>query len=272
LPPSSIAEAGSLTPDVLTTNPEILAVLIAVAGFIAANFLARLTERALMRLDGYLRRRAPTRLEQVDLRMLRQALKGLVYYGTLVFFLLLALRTLSITVVHEWLNLLLQYVPQLILGGLIILVGYFIGVVLRSLVAGLMGVNSDHLAPRLSQALVVTAAVLTGLAQTSIDVSFISNVLVILVAFFFGGLSLAFALGSRQLVENLLARRALDRYRIGDYVRLDKVQGRIVEILGTAVVLESEEGVVTVPTSRFVDSEVVLVREQIPGEDDAGSG
>jgi hypothetical protein len=55
-------------------------------------------------------------------------------------------------------------------------------------------------------------------------------------------------------------------------VRLDKVQGRIVEILGTAVVLESEEGVVTVPTSRFVDSEVVLVREQIPGEDDAGSG
>lgn len=165
----------------------------------------------------------------------------------------------------------MQFVPQLILGGLIILVGYFVGVVVRSLVAGLMSVNSDHLVPRLAQALVVTAAVLTGLAQTAIDISFISNVLVILVAFFFGGLSLAFALGSRQLVENLLARRALDRYRIGDLVRLNDIQGRIVEILGTAVVLESEEGIVTVSTSRFVDAEVLLVTEPESGGDGANA-
>ncbi len=169
------------------------------AGFLVANLLARLTEQLLMRLDGYLRRRSPARLEQVDMRMLRQALRGLVYYGSLVFFLLLALQTLSITVVREWLDLLLQYVPQLILSGLIMLSGYFIAVVLRGLVAGLMGVSGDHLAPRLTQVLVITSAVLTGLAQISIDISFISNVLVILLAFFFGGLSLAFALGSRQL-------------------------------------------------------------------------
>lgn len=259
-----------MTPDLLSKNPEILAVLIAVAGFLVANVLSRLTEQLLMRVDGYLRRRAPTRLEQVDLYMVRRALRGLVYYGSLVFFLLLALQTLSITVVREWLNLLLQYVPQLILGGLIILFGYFIGVVLRNLVAGVMGVSPDHVAPRLSQLLVVTSAVLTGLGQTSIDISFISNVLVILLAFFFGGLSLAFALGSRQLVENLLARRALDRYRTGDLVRLNDVQGRIVEILGTAVVLEAEEGIVTVPTSRFVDSEVLLVTERGAGGDDGG--
>jgi small-conductance mechanosensitive channel len=258
-------------PELLRNNPEVLAVLIAVAGFLVANILARFTERLLMRLDGYLQRRSPDRLEQVDMRMLRQALRGLVYYGSLVFFLLLALQTLSITVVREWLDLLLQYVPQLILSGLIMLSGYFIGVVLRGLVAGLMGVSADHLAPRLTQVMVVTSAVLTGLAQISIDISFISNVLVILLAFFFGGLSLAFALGSRQLVQNLLARRALDRYRIGDHVRLNDVQGRIVEILGTAVVLEAEEGIVTVPTSRFVESEVLLLREEEPGEDNVGS-
>ncbi len=252
----------------VSDSPELVAVLIAITGFIVANVLARVTDRLLMRLDSYLRRRAPTRLEQVDLRVLRQTLRGVIYYGSLVFFLLLALQTLSVTVVREWLNLVLQFVPQLILGGLIILVGYFLGVVVRSLVAGLMTVNSDHLVPRLAQALVVTAAVLTGLAQTAIDISFISNVLVILVAFFFGGLSLAFALGSRQLVENLLARRALDRYRIGDLVRLNDIQGRIVEILGTAVVLESDEGIVTVSTSRFVDAEVLLVTEPDPGGND----
>ncbi|TGD70988.1 mechanosensitive ion channel [Mangrovimicrobium sediminis] len=247
--------------DMLNEHPELLAILIAIAGFVVAALFARLAERWLTALEAYLRRRARNRLEHIDLRMLRQSLRAGVYYGTLVIFLLLSLKALSISVVKEWLDALLQYIPQLIFGGFIILSGYLLGVVVRSLVAGLMGLSSDHLVPRFAQLLVIIAAVLTGLAQTSIDISFLSNVIVILLGFFFGGLSLAFALGSRQLVENLLARRALDRYRIGDVVRINGVEGRIIELLSTAVVLESSDGIATVPTSRFADSEVLLVRE-----------
>ena len=251
-----------MTSELSSSNPEVFAILIAVAGIVMAGLLARLTERWLMKLEGYLRRRPPSRLEQVDLSLLRRIVRSVVYYGTLVVFLLLALQTLSISLVRNWMDGLLEYVPQLILGGLILLSGYLIGIVTRSVVAGLMGVSSDHLMPRLVQVLVITVAILTGLAQTAINISFITDMIVILMAFFFGGLSLAFALGSRQLVENLLARRALDRYRVGDHVRLNDVQGRIIEILGTAVVLESIEGVITVPCARFVDSEVVLVNEE----------
>ena len=258
--------------EMLNSRPEILAILIAVAGFVVAGTLARLTERLLIRVEGYLRRRAPSRLERTDLRVLRQVVRAVVYYGTLVIFLLAALQTLSISVVREWLSLLLQYVPQLILGGLIILSGYLIGIVVRSLVAGLMGVNSDHLVPRFSQLLVIVAAVLTGLAQTAIDISFISNVMVILLAFFFGGISLAFALGSRQLVENLLARRSLDRYRIGDLVQINGSRGRIIEILSTAVLLETGEGVLTIPSSRFVDSEVLRISEESGHDGTSGVG
>jgi hypothetical protein len=258
-----------MSPDLSSSYPEIVAIFIAVAGIVMAGLLARLTESGMMRLERYLRRRAPSRLEQLDLRTLRQALRGVVYYGTLVVFLLVALHTLSITLLRDWIVLLLQYVPQLILGGLIILSGYLIGVVTRSLLAGLMGVSADHLVPRLAELMVITAAVLTGLAQTSINISFISHMMVISLGLFFGGLSLAFALGSRQLVENLLARRALDRYRIGDQVRINEIQGRIIEILGTSVVLESSEGVITVPCARFVDSAVVLVNSEQLTDDDA---
>ena len=145
------------------------------------------------------------------------------------------------------------------------------GTLARSLLAGLLAVGSDHMVPRFAQVLVITAAVLTGLAQTAIDISFVSDVLIILLAFFFGGLSLAFALGSRQLVENLLARRALDRYRIGDHVRINGSQGTIIEILNTAVVLEAEHGILTVPTSRFADSEVLLVEDKAADDDASGT-
>ena len=154
-----------MTSELSSSNPEVFAILIAVAGIVMAGLLARLTERWLMKLEGYLRRRAPSRLEQIDLSLLRRVVRGVVYYGTLVVFLLLALQTLSTSLVHNWMDGLLEYVPQFILGGLIILSGYLIGTVARSVVAGLMGVSSDHLVPRLVQVLVITVAILTGLAQ-----------------------------------------------------------------------------------------------------------
>lgn len=256
-----------MLPDLVKSNPEILAILIAAMGFLVAGLLSRLMDRWLISLEGYLRHRVPERLEHFDLIVLRKVLRAVAYYGTLVIFLLVSLQTLSISVVKEWLALLLQYVPQFILGALIILCGYLVGVVIRSLLAGLMRVNPDHLVPRFAQLLVITTAVLTGLAQTSIDITFISNVMVMLLAFFFGGLSLAFALGSRQLVENLLARRTMDRYRIGDTVRVNGTQGKIIEILSTAVVLEAEHGLLTLPTASFVNSEILLVKEEDPGDD-----
>jgi len=255
--------------DLFNEQPELLAILIAISGFLLARLLSGVVERWLMSLEGYLRRRAPSRLEKLDLKALRGIAKGAAYYGTLVLFLLAALQTLRISVVKEWLGLLLQYVPQLLLGGLIILSGYLLGLVVRSLLAGLMSVNTDHLVPRFAQLIVVTAAILTGLAQTAIDISFISNVMVILLAFFFGGLSLAFALGSRQLVENLLARRSLERYRIGDIIRIDDNQGTIVEILSTAVVIESGKGLMTIPTARFMDAEVLLVKDDYESKSSA---
>lgn len=247
--------------ELFANHPEIVAVVIAALGFLVAGVLSHLVERWLLALERLLRRRAPERVEHVNFRAPRQGLRAVVYYGTLILFMLVALQTLGISLLRGWLEALLAYVPQLILGGLIILSGYLLGVIARNVVAGLMGSGSDHLIPRLAQALVVTAAVLTGLAQTAIDVSFISQIIVIIVGLFFGGLSLAFALGSRQLVENLLARRAIERYRIGDRVRLGDTEGRIIEILGTAVVLENADGLVTVPTSRFMEAAVVLLND-----------
>ena len=244
-----------------SAHPEILAVLIALAGFAIAALAAKLLTRWLIALEGYLRRTSPQRFERLNLALVRRALTACLYYGLLLIFVLAALQTLGIAVVQQWLDLLLQHVPQLILGGLIILSGYLIGVVVRTLLAGLMGVAPDHLVPRLAQLLVITTAVLTGLAQTAFDISF-----------FFGGLSLAFALGSRSLVENLLARRALDRYRVGDTIVVGNSSGRIVEILSTSIILETERGLLTVPTARFIDSEVLLVvSDADEGDADAGT-
>jgi uncharacterized protein YacL len=105
----------------------------------------------------------------------------------------------------------------------------------------------------------MTVALLTAMGHLSINISFIANVIVILLATFMGGLALAFALGSKQLVANVLARRGMDRYRIGRHIRIDDIEGEIIEILDTAVVVENELGTTIIPASRFAETSVTLL-------------
>ncbi len=245
--------------DFLSRYPELVAILLAVAGVLLARLLSAVSGRALDGLANTLRRVAPERLQDLDFSGIQPLAKGLVYFTTLLIFLLLALRALSISVVGQWLDALAAYVPQLILAAIIILAGYLLGLVSRSAVAGATGASPDQLLPRLTQLLIVTAAALTGLGQLAIDISFITDVIVLLLATTLGGLALSFALGSRQLVENLLARRGLERYRIGRRIRVDDIEGEIIEVLDTAVVVESEEGITMIPAARFAASSVTIL-------------
>jgi len=145
------------------------------------------------------------------------------------------------------------------IGSIIIVVGYLLGILVYSLVAGLAQPTDGELLARVAQTVVVITAVITGLEQMAIDVSFLTNVLVIVMAAVLGGLSLAFAIGSRQLVANLLSRRDLARYRVGDVIRIGDLEGRIIDFTRTSVVLESADGKVNVPAVRFLESEVTLI-------------
>jgi hypothetical protein len=247
----------------LSNNPELVAVAIAVVGFLVAKFMARLADKFSLFLQRSTQRADSLKAQTPFLYRFQPVFRGAVYYSTLLFFLLLAIRVLGVVALEDWLAVLLGYFPQLFLVGIIIIAGYLAGVIVAGLVASVMGEDSHHLLPKIAQTSVVTVAVLTGLGQVDIDISFITNVLVILLAAFIGGLSLAFALGSRQLVANLLARRELERYSIGSRIRVNGVEGTITELLGTAVVLESEAGTITIPTSRFSETDVVLLNDVV---------
>ena len=260
--------------DLFSRFPEIPAILLVVAGIVLARLASRYSDRALGGLEGMLRRFRVLHREAVDFTTLQAVVRGVVYYFTLFLFLLLALRVLGVAVVAAWLDTLLSYIPELILAAVIILSGYLLGLIARSAVAGAMGQRGDDLLPRFVQLLVMTAAVLTGLGQLAIDLSFITTLIIVFVATFLGGMSLAFALGSGQLVANVLARRGLDRYKIGSRIRVGKLEGEIIDMLDTAVVIETSEGITTIPAARFANTDVTLlnVRAEPDGEEAGEDG
>ena len=101
--------------------------------------------------------------------------------------------------------------------------------------------------------------VVVGLDQIGIDITVIITVLAVTVAAFLGGLSLAFSLGARVFVSNVIGAHYLDQdFRPGQRIRVRDIEGTILEISNVAVIIETIDGRLTVPAHLFAE-EVTLI-------------
>lgn len=177
-----------------------------------------------------------------------------VYFLTLIITALLAFRLLG------WSTLLdpaIASLPGILAGSLIMFVGYLFSAFIFQVIAGSEWVGENLLMPRLLQALILSLALLTGLAAMSIDVSFLGQSLVVLLVVTLGGLSLSFALGSGRYVENLLARRSFRDFARGDRIKMGELEGVLLDFTATSVLVQTDEGVAVVPARVFADAVVV---------------
>lgn len=249
------------TPEVLSSialsYPELSAVVILLAGLILARVAGRLSERGLVLLNRVLARFAGDRadlLSEAGVRLLARA----VFWLVLLVATLLALRTLGMGQVFIWLDAPLVYLPRVLVGLAIIGAAHFLGLLARSLLMRLPGAAGESpLLPRLAQAGILVIGLMTGLQHMGLDVTFIGQLLILLLGLGIGGLALAFAIGARRYVANLVAHSMVDRYSPGDEIRIGDIEGTIIEIHRTGVDLVTAEGVVTVPAALFTEQPVL---------------
>jgi small-conductance mechanosensitive channel len=101
----------------------------------------------------------------------------------------------------------------------------------------------------------VTAADQLGIHSTLLTVVVATAVGAVL-----GGATLAFGLGSRVAVSNIVAIfYLLKTYRVGQTVRIGDIEGEIVEITQTGVFIASPTGRVLVPGRCFSEQTSTLV-------------
>ena len=153
--------------------------------------------------------------------------------------------------------------PHLLLGVLIIGTGYLVAAIVRDLVLDALdsaGVGQRALIGRLAQVATFLAAIVIGIEQIGIDVSSVTTMIAVVLGVALAGFSVAFGLGARQLVSNLIAADSLRRhFRVGHRARIDGVEGEILELTATSVVIATAEGRAIVPASRFAEETALIV-------------
>jgi small-conductance mechanosensitive channel len=194
-----------------------------------------------------------------------EAIGKLVFWLVMLFFVTAAADIMGIKVFAEWLSGVVAYLPTLLAGGLILLGGALIANLARDLsetAAASAGLAQSEFVGRAVQIAILSVALLIGAEQIGVQVTFLVSLFTAVIAALFGGAALAFGLGARGYVRNLIAARTLrQRYDVGQRISLAGREGAILEITATAVVLQTSEGEATVPAGLFDDEVAVLLGE-----------
>lgn len=241
------------------------ALLLLLVGWLLARLLRSIGTNVVMTLERVLsqssiaRTGTSVRLPLISARMLGSILFWLV----LLFFVTAATDVMGLDIFTAWLAQLVGYLPTVAAGGLIIIVGVLASRMARQLVeaAPVGEVQAQReLLGRMVQAVILITAVLVGADQIGIRVTFLVVMAAVIVAALVGAAALAVSLAARSYVANLIGSHYLRQtYSIGQQVRVDGHEGKILDMSATSLVLETRDGRVSLPAKLFNDSAIVLL-------------
>ncbi len=189
---------------------------------------------------------------------------AIVFWTIFLIFIAAAVEFLGLRAVSNFVGLLTAYLPRVLAGILILLVGIWAGEFVRLLLsraAAKAQLAWGDLLARFAQIMVVLVMAIIAVDELGIE----SMILTVTVATFFaatfGAAAIAFGLGARASVSNILASRYVRKaYAVGDVVRVGDYEGKIIEMTDTAVMLDSEKGRVMVPAQLFNEESSLLVK------------
>lgn len=270
----TLNQLGALATDakegLVAALPNVLAALaVLVLGWSLAWLLRAAVARALRRLGGRPGRGGAEAeaLEPTDDHNAGQLAANGAYWLVLLGTFVVAVDALDVPLLRRWMAALGGFLPRAAIAVALVLGGVVFG---RFAAAAIMRttrhlpVSQARRLSRLAQVTIVGATALIAAAQLGLDVSLLTSVFLIALAAILGGAALAFALGAREVVTDILAMHYVNRsYQIGQIVRIGEDQGRIVRTTRTCVYLESKEGELAIPGRHFADSRRVLVSEEV---------
>lgn len=197
-------------------------------------------------------------------------ISGVVFWLTILFFTAAAAEVLSLPGLTEWLNKLIAFLPAVLVTLLIIIAGILLGDYVRDRVrvsAASIGLEQTELLSSVVRLIILTIAVILAFQHLGLDVGVVEDIMVLAVAAFLAAVALAFGLGASLTVTNIISSHYVRKlYRTGQRIRINDIEGSILEMTPTAVIIDTEEGRIVVPSKSFNEHVSVLLDEDADDE------
>ena len=256
----SFRRGSALLPGILAASLVLLLGLI-VAG--TSRFLiVRLLQRGRRLLPGRAFAEEESEFERVIIRLVG----GLVFWLFILVSAAVSVEVLGLSGLTSTLSGFARYVPRIIGAVLVVAAGIVAGNLAASWVSRTTRAANIAYARAAANAVksaIILVASVVALTQAGIDSTILVVAIGTFLGAFLGAVALAFGLGARTTVSNLIAAHYLQRsYRVNQRIRIGEHQGRILEMRPTEVLLETAEGVTLVPAKDFAERTSVLLGEE----------
>jgi small-conductance mechanosensitive channel len=155
------------------------------------------------------------------------------------------------------------YLPNILVAAIIVLLGLVGGRLAQgatTMAAQAAGVPQGRAVARVVHGVILVATLVIALEQLGVNSHVLELTLVVTLGSVLAAAALAFGLGARSSVANLIASRYVAQFcEIGQMIQLEEIEGTVVGLTPTAVVLETEKGRIFVPAERFQKTHTLLV-------------
>lgn len=188
--------------------------------------------------------------------ILSSVIAKMIYYMVFLIFLVLATDILQMPALSKLVSSTIEFFPNLLVALIIIVAGLLGADALRKTLLTTLtsfGVPSAKVIASFAFYFLFITIFIMALTQLGINTAFLAqNISIIL-----GGAVFAFALGyglaSKDMVANILGSSySKNRLNIGDNIKIDGLQGLIIDMDKTSVTIESEHSKITIPLNKFL--------------------
>lgn len=263
----SLAVAGAALVERLAAYlPSALAaLLLLLAGWLVARLLRILAVRALFVLDALLPRLGlPASVSRVQAGRGANVVGAIVFWAVMLAFATAAAQVLGLHAFTDWLSRLIQYLPTLVVGLIILAAGWALAEFTGELAARAGALRLDpaqrRVLARIVRLAILAGAILIAADQIGVRITFLAIFLGAIALTVGGGVAIAVGLGAREHVANLVAAHHLrEAYSVGQVLRVGAHEGRLLEITATGFVLECAEGRTVLPARMLATRPVTLV-------------
>ena len=238
------------------------ALVILLVGWIVARVLRLIVRRLVGRIGRWGSVEQGVKAAGVE-ELAPNALATIVYWAVFLVTFAAAGQVLGLAVISGVLSRLARYLPSVLSGVVVVIAGVVLGSLARQAVQGAARAARVAHAGALGEVarmVVLAVAAVMALEQFGINSTVLVVALGLAVGGGIGGLAMAFGLGARGAVSNLVAGRQVNRiYRPGQRIRVGAVEGRIVRLDGSSITVDTGEGMTLVPAKLCAEEPSVLL-------------
>ena len=190
-------------------------------------------------------------------RTVSEIFASLLFWLVLLFAFVVAADVLNLPQISHVLAVLLAFIPQIIIASAVLFVGVLVGKLLQKMVTQAVDRKGDgygRLLGKLVFFIVIVFFVITAFDQLGLSLFLATTnfTIILSVVLIMGGLALA--LGSRPVMQNIIACHQLKaELKTGQSVTIGDIKGKIKEFSLTSIVLTQGENEVVLPATFFFE-------------------